>query len=141
MPRKQVGIIQIPPHVFIDVHEKRTADFLALHLGYDIKFLAPSRIVGTKTPDMKMDNKLWEIKSPLGKSPRTIENNLRNALTQSANIVLDLRRMDRRIPEAKLLRESERQFHLAKSMKRLIIITRQESYVLSEKAFVKKKAG
>ncbi len=76
-----------------------------------------------------MLNLPWEIKSPKGKSSRTIENNLRLALQQSLNIVLDLRRMDDRIPTKKLLNEIERRFNDAKSIKRIIVITRQEEHI------------
>ena len=101
-------------------------------IGYDITFLLPDRRKGAKTPDIAMNGLFWEIKSPKGKSPRTIENNLRLALLQSSNIILDLRRMDGRIPTYKLLREVERQFKLAKSIKHLII-TRQEEHIYLER--------
>jgi hypothetical protein len=129
MARKRVGLIVVPPGVFVDVHEKLTADFLASKLGYDVTFLVPIRRKRTKTPDIEMEGSAWEIKSPKGKSSRTIENNLRSALRQAPNIVLDLRRMDGRIPTARLLTEAERQFNLTKSMRRLIVITRQEKHI------------
>lgn len=76
-----------------------------------------------------MQGLLWEIKSPKGKSSRTIENNLRSALRQSPNIVIDLRRMDGRIPTNKLLNEVERRFNDAKSLRHLIVITRQDTHI------------
>ncbi len=129
MSRKRVGLIVVPPGVFVDVHEKLAVDFLASNLGCDITFLLPNRRKSAKTSDIQMDGLLWEIKSPTGKSSRTIENNLRLALLQSPNIVLDLRRIDGRIPTKKLLAESERQFNLAKSIKHLIVITRQDTHI------------
>lgn len=118
---KEIGAIP-------DVHELITADFLA-GLGYDLIFIAPKRIPGERTPDIAMDGGLWEMKSPKGRGSRVIEDNLRNALRQSSNVVLDLRRMDGRIPTAKLLNEVERQFSLARSLKRIIVITRQNTHV------------
>ena len=129
MSKKRVGLIVVPPGVFLDVHEKLAADFLAAKMGYDVTFLVPNRRKNAKTPDIEMNSFLWEIKSPKGKSSRTIENNLRLALKQSPYIVLDLRRMDGRIPTLRLLTEAERQFNLARSMKRLIVITRQETHI------------
>lgn len=123
--KKRIGTIIVPPGVFVDVHEKRTADFLASKLGNDVTFLIPVRRKGAKTPDIEMNGLLWEIKNPTGKSSRTIENNLRLALKQSPNIILDLRRMDGRIPTKKLLGEVERRFTDAKSIKQIIVITRQ----------------
>lgn len=126
MPRKRVGLIVVPPGVFVDVHEKLAVDFLATKLGYDITFIAPNRRKGVKTPDIQMNGLAWEIKCPKGKSSRTIENNLRLALRQSSYIILDLRRMDGRTPTKKLLTEIERRFNDAKAIKHIITITRQE---------------
>ena len=119
------GKIIIPPGVFVDVHEKMAVDFLATERGYDITFLVPNRQKGRKTPDIEIGSTLWEVKSPKGRSSRTIENNLRLALRQSPNIVLDLRRIDGRIPTKKHLSEIERQFQLTKSIQHVIVITRQ----------------
>lgn len=119
----------MPPGVFVSVHEKLTADFLATKMGHDITFIPPNRRRRSKTPDIEMNGLPWEIKSPIGKSSRTIENNLRTALKQSAHIILDLRRIDGRIPTKKLLVEVERQFTLAKSIRHIIVITRQEERI------------
>jgi hypothetical protein len=129
MARKRIGTIIVPPGVFIDVHEKIAVDFLASNLGYNVTFLIPNRRKGARTPDIEMNGLLWEIKSPIGKSSRTIENNLRSALRQSLNVVLDLRRMDGRIPTEKLLKDAERRFTDAKSMRHLIVITRQDMHI------------
>lgn len=126
MTKKRVGVIVVPPGVFMDVHEKLAVDFLAAKLGYDITFLVPNRHKGAKTPDIEMNGLVWEIKSPKGKSSRTIENNLRLALQQSPYIIMDLRRMDGRIPTKKLLNELKRRFSDAKTIKHLVVITRQE---------------
>ena len=129
MTKKKIGIIAAPPGVFLDKHEKLAVDFLAVNLGYDITFLVPDRRVGAKTPDINMNGILWEIKSPTGKSSRTIENNLREAILQSSNIILDLRRMDGRVPTHKHIRETEKQFRLAKKIKQLIVITREDERI------------
>lgn len=126
---KKIGVINVPPGVMVAVHEKRAVDFLAIKHGTNVTFLVPNRRRGQKTPDIEMVGLLWEIKSPKGKSPRTIENNLRLALRQSPYIILDLRRMDGRIPTKKLLAETTRQFDLSKSIKHIIVITRQETTV------------
>lgn len=122
-------MIVVPPGVTLDVHEKRTADFLAARRGANITFLVPNRKKGLKTPDVEMNGLNWEIKSPKGKSSRTIENNLRLALRQSAYIILDLRRMDVHIPTEKLLVDIERRFNDAKAIHHIIVITRQEYMV------------
>lgn len=129
MTKIKNGTIIVPPGVFIDVHEKMVADFLATRVGNDVTFLMATRRKNIKTPDIEMSGLYWEIKSPIGKSSRTIENNLRAAVKQSCNIIIDLRRMDGRIPTQKSIKEIERRFNDAKSIKRIIIITRQETYV------------
>ena len=126
---KHVGLIVVPPGVFIEAHEKRTADFLAVKLGLDLTFLVADRTRGVKTPDVQMDGLLWEVKCPSGKSPRTIENNLRLALRQSPHIILDLRRMDGRVPTHKYLSNVEKLFNDFRTIKRIIVITRQEAVV------------
>lgn len=127
--KNKVGTIVTPPGVFVEIHEKIVADFLAIHTGFNITFLVPNRQKGQKTPDIKMDGKLWEIKSPKGRSSRTIENNLRHALEQSPNIILDLRRMDGRLPTTRLISEAKRQFTLTKKIRRVLIITRTEELI------------
>ena len=126
---RKVGTIIVPPGVFLSVPEKLAADFLATHLRWDIAFLPPHRRKGAKTPDVEMNGHRWEIKSPRGKSSRTIENNLRAALHQSYYIILDLRQMDGRIPTRKLVNEAERQFCLTRTLRHLIVITREEKHI------------
>jgi len=129
MARKRMGLIMVPPGVFPSVHEKMAADYLAVKLCSSVNFLTPDRRKNSKTPDIEMGGLRWEIKSPTGRSSRTIENNLRLALKQSPHIVLDLRRMDGRIPTNKLLNEVKRRFTDARSIKHIIVITRQDEHV------------
>ena len=111
MSQKRIGTIVVPPGVILDAHEKRAADF------------------GQKTPDIEMSGLLWEIKVPKGKGSRTIENTLRQATKQSPNVILDLRRMDGRVPTKKFIAEVERQFTQNRSIKHAIVITRQETSI------------
>lgn len=129
MAQKRIGTIITPPGAFINTHEKIAVDFLAVELGADITFLVPNRQKGRKTPDIEMYGLLWEIKSPKGKGSRTIENTLRDAVKQSSCIVLDLRRMDGRVPTKKHVDMAQAQFSANKSMKHMIIITREEKTV------------
>ena len=70
----------------------------------DVRFLEEASY---RTPDIYYLGEKWENKSPTGNSSRTIENNIRNALRQSDNIIIDLRRMH--VNESKCLKEVERQ--------------------------------
>lgn len=127
--KKNQGKIIIPPGVFIDIHEKIAADYLVVNLCLDVEFILPARRKGIKTPDILMDGIEWEIKSPTGKGARTIENTLRAALRQSPYIVLDLRRMDGRIPTYKHIHNIRYQFERTRPIKRIIVITRQITHL------------
>ena len=79
-------------------HEERVAYRLAA-TGHNVTFLA---VEIDKSPDILFKGKKWEIKSPTGSKRRTLENNLRAALKQSNNIIIDLTRIH--IDEATCLR-------------------------------------
>ena len=78
-------------NTFPEDHELKVARYFA-DRGKDVTFIRPSNIPGVHTPDIYMDGVEWEIKSPVGKGRRTIEVNLRKAVTQSDSIIFDLRR-------------------------------------------------
>jgi len=89
-----MGIIDIsalsnPP----EKHELETAKFFA-NSGKDVYFIRPSNIKGTHTPDFWIDGKMWETKSPKGKTVRCVSDNIRDAAKQSRYIILDFRRFN-----------------------------------------------
>lgn len=102
--------------------EFETAKFFA-DLGKDIVFIRPSSIPNQHRPDILMDGVEWEIKCPEGRSKRTIENNIRAAVKQSPNIIIDLRRI--KIPEKRCLSEIENNFKTKPDIKRIIVITKE----------------
>jgi hypothetical protein len=108
--------------------ELDTAIFLVTKYNKPIRFLADRNIEGVKTPDIEMLNLRWEIKHPEGKSHKTIENLLRKALKQSNNIIFDLIKLRINVEE-KFIHELEKQFTLAKKIKRLKIITRSREII------------
>lgn len=120
MPKRKIGKIT-PNGVELEKHEIATVFFLA-EQGYNIELLKPSRRKGSRTPDIAMDDAKWEMKSPKGKSSRTIENNFRTAVRQSSHIIFDLRRM--KLPAEVLINKLEKEFILRKKTKRLIVITK-----------------
>ncbi|MBO7699318.1 hypothetical protein J6S39_01355 [Candidatus Saccharibacteria bacterium] len=73
------------------VHEKKAVKIIAEYFKSDVNFL---RKTINSSPDIKVvrTREIWEIKSPLGGSKRTIDNNLREASDQSAKVFLDLSR-------------------------------------------------
>ena len=69
--------------------EMSAAILVANYFKSDVYFLRPSSL---KSPDLKIDNQIWELKSPIGNSKNTIHNIFVTARRQSYNIIIDLRR-------------------------------------------------
>lgn len=104
-------------------HEFNVATILSW-TGEDVEFIPAGYM---HTPDIRFRGLEWEIKSPYGSSSRTIENNMRLALKQSSNIIIDLSRMD--IPEDKCMREIKRQNSLIRGKHRIIVITKTQKII------------
>lgn len=71
-------------------YEISAAIIIADYFENDVIFI--KRSPNSKTADFKIKGVVWELKSPIGNSKRTIQNNLRRADQQSTNIIIDLRR-------------------------------------------------
>jgi hypothetical protein len=130
MTKIKIGKTIIPLGVFPQKHELETAWFFN-ELGKDIEFLKPIDKQHIKTPDIKMDGIFWEIKSPIGSSSRTIENNLRTALCQSTYIIIDLRKI--KLNEKKAIMQIQKVFNLVKKFRRILIICKGKKLIDLEK--------
>lgn len=128
--------------VIIEKHEMDTVEFL-LYYCKVLEVVVPPNIKGVRSPDIKLDgvvresdgcNKnpkrlikldgiIWEMKSPVGHSKRTIERILKSAIRQSNNIVLDLRRI--KLPTDACNYSVRREFQHNKSLKNLVVITKE----------------
>ena len=71
-------------------HETSAAMLLMDYFKSDVVFLRP---LCQKTPDLEINGKTWELKSPKGDGKNTIKNNLHDAREQSVNVIVDLRRI------------------------------------------------
>jgi len=111
----------IPFEYLPEPHELDTAKFFN-KLEKDVEFLAPVYAKGAKTPDIKMDGLLWEMKAPKNKGKHTLQNAFRKALHQSKNVILDLRRI--KMANNKAVSELKQKFEIVKICKRLLIITK-----------------
>ncbi|MBQ8156352.1 hypothetical protein IJ101_01015 [Candidatus Saccharibacteria bacterium] len=81
-----------------------------------------------KTPDLRIKNIEWELKSPQGDGAKTIENIIRKAAKQSKNIVLDFSRIKMNGNQAL----SRTKYYLKNNkhgIKRLIIITKNHKVI------------
>lgn len=117
------GRIIIPKGAMVQPHELVVASILSW-TGFEVEFLPVASI---HTADIKFRGREWEIKSPKGKSSRTIENNMRLALKQFDNIVIDLSRI--KMNEEKALKEVRRQAGLMRRVKKVIIITKSQKII------------
>ena len=122
MGRMKNGKIIIPSGRLPWAHELRVAEALS-SAGYVVEFL-PERSV--KTADILLNGVEFEIKSPVTSKMNTFEHNLKRALKQSPNIIIDVSRMDgRRMPESKLKSFLVVTCRRHRQIKKLLLITKQ----------------
>ena len=107
--------------VTLQPHEVATLDFL-VSAGKTVK-LVPTTF-HYKTADIRMDGRVWEIKSPKSAGKYTIEHAIEAASKQSESVILDLRRS--KMPEQKALAKIERELKFRSKLKRLLVITKDE---------------
>lgn len=126
MSRKK-GEIRIPAGVNVWEHELRTADALAKE-GYIVEFLASSNSHAEKSPDILLEGEKWEIKSPRTDKLSAIERNLKRASKQSANIIIDTRRM-KKIHDSTVQKFLTKKLAQQRSIKRIILINRKHHVI------------
>jgi hypothetical protein len=126
MRRTKLGRIIIPDMAYPEEHEIKTARML-IKLGGDAEFLPPIRTKGAHTPDVTWNGINWEIKALTGSGKRTLDDTIRNALKQSPNIILDLRRT--KLDDAKIISKLQSDANVLRGVKRLKVITKGEKNV------------
>jgi hypothetical protein len=88
-----------------------------------IIFLRPNRTKGSKTPDLRIDDLFWEIKSIERLGRYTLDHAERAGLRQADNLIFDLRKLP--IPlERKATKDIEREFLRRTRWRGLIIVVR-----------------
>ena len=121
--KQKIGHITVPKNALVQPHEFNVATILSW-TGEDVEFIPTGHM---PTPDIRFRGLEWEIKSPYGSSSRTIENNMRLALKQSSNIIIDLSRM--KLPEDKCLHEVRQQNSLIRGKHRVVVITKTQKII------------
>jgi len=108
-------------------HELDVAYILSRHYKTDVEFIIPIDDYMRKSADIVMLGAEWEIKSPIGKSKYTIQEQFRRASKQAKNIIIDTRRTKLKY---KLI-EKDVHFECSKrpSIKRVILIDKSEKIV------------
>ena len=91
-------------------HEVNAAWVLARHYHTAVQFLVPVDDYKRKSADIVMLGVEWEMKSPVGASKSTIENQFRRASKQARNIIIDTRRtsLDNVEIEKAVIRETKK---------------------------------
>ena len=110
------GAIDRPP----SAPELSAATILANYFKRDVHF--EPRHGNLKTADFRIGGALWELKSPLGRGKRTIQNNIRKANQQCANIVVDLRFC--KINEEQAIQRVRYEVLRMTSIKKVLVITK-----------------
>lgn len=77
-------------------HEDDTAKTLA-RFGYDLTFIEPSNNLGVNTPDCLWQKEYWEMKAPEKNRKDTYIRDIREAVEQSSNLIVDVRRSKRSV--------------------------------------------
>jgi len=125
--KHKIGKIIILPKADIWPHEMLTAKALA-NSGRIIEFRVNENIEFVKSPDILIDNDIWEMKSPRSTKLVSIERNLKKASRQSRNIVFDSQRMGK-LPDKSIERELIKQFRLTKNIDKLLFVNRKRETI------------
>ena len=112
-------IIPSDTHPLPETHEVSAAQIISNFLHADTEFIVRNKY---KSPDIKINGLLWEIKSPTGSGKRNIERQLQIAMKQSDNIIIDARRS--KIHIAKIRSNLIYQAGLTKRLNKLMLITK-----------------
>lgn len=113
------------------VEEMQVVDILVVNRipKKRIMFLKPSRVKGSKTPDIMIDDDFWEIKSILKLGKYTLAHAERAGLRQADNLIFDIKRLNMQL-QSKAVNEIEYEFLKRKGWKGLVIIVRPDNKCL-----------
>lgn len=114
--------LQLPsaaPHELATVERLRAA-------GFNPKFRLIDNTPGVKNPDLEINGKVWEMKSPTGKSEKnTISEQFKRAGKQASRLVLDLQRCG--LGDQRAVEQAVERFHHQGKISDLIILQKDGS--------------
>lgn len=119
------GKIIIPSGASSWPHELRVAKILC-DAGYTVEFIPEKNNI--KTPDIKLDGILFEIKSPRSSNTNSLEHTLKNGLKQCNNLMIDTSRIKDARNE-NIIRFLMSQKQARKQIKRLVLITKDNKII------------
>ena len=121
MRKKRYSVI-IPNEVYPkpSPDEVSAGYILADHFQSDVTFIPRS---SRSTPDCKIGNLYWEIKSPRGTGKYNIQHAMRSAVDQARNIVIDTRFSKMRF--TKIVRDIKFNYEkMPQKIDRVVVITK-----------------
>lgn len=117
---KQKGRIVTPADANPWPHEQRVAKILALSGRY-VEFIPETNL---KTPDIYLDNIMYEIKSPITNDLKKIIRNVKRALEKCPNVIIDSSRVKDQRDDA-ILRTLKNKVGDLPKLKRLLFINKR----------------
>jgi len=123
----KLGKVIESPKCNVREHVRRTAKAIA-SAGLTVEFVPASDKDSTKSPDVIIGGKHWEMKSPKTIKMSQIEKNLKRASKQSKNIIIDSQRI-KYIPDKKIQAFLVEKLQMQKSIEHLIFVNRQREVV------------
>lgn len=120
--------VEIPSDVYPlpSLRELSAARLLCAYFQKNITIVATSN---RKTPDFRIGNVLWELKTPTGSGKYNIQHLLHTAIQQSPNIIVDARFSKMHISRIR----NELQYHsriTTKGIKNLLLITKGNKIIV-----------
>lgn len=110
------------------LEELEAARILSLHFNTSIEFILPHDTYKQKTPDIIMRGISWEIKTPTGSSYKTtIRKQIRKALKQSPNIIINLGLI--KINEDIAIKQLHKEVSINRKILNLLVITKSKKVV------------
>ena len=117
-------------------YELSASKIIAEYFKTNVIFLRP---IPMKSPDLDIDGKIWELKSPTGNSKNTIHNNFKEARVKTVNIIIDLRRC--RLNEVNAKARIRAEIKKRKRRKGGILVINKKGEVLDFSSMLKYNKG
>ena len=128
---KSIAQVIIPKNLLRppEAHEIEVAWIVANHYQQAVEFLEPIDDYKRPTPDFVMNGMLWEVKSPSGKARRNVERQIKRAMKQSRNIIIDGRRTI--MPDDVLISRLQHEAKAHGSIRKLLLFLKRKKSLKS----------
>ena len=126
MPKKSYNVI-IPSDYNIKTAELEAARILANFYKTDVRVLSPSKEYMVKTADFVIDNKAYELKSPITKNVKSIEKIIKHATQQSKYLIIDIRKT--KISEKRMIAICENKLENLKKLNEILLIVSKKKII------------